>query len=167
VAAKTSVPTILDIEASGFGHGSYPIEVGVVTDGGDSYCSLICPEPEWLHWDAEAEATHNISRQHLLDHGRDVRTVAVQLNEMLDGHTVYSDAWGHDMSWLGLLYHHAGIKQGFRIESLSVLLSEEQMAIWDRTKQQVITDLELSRHRASSDALVIQQTYLQTLQGIR
>ena len=34
-------PAVLDIEASGFGVGSYPIEVGFVLPDGQSYCSLL------------------------------------------------------------------------------------------------------------------------------
>ena len=37
------VPTILDLEASGFGRDSYPIEVGYVLPDGSSFCSLIRP----------------------------------------------------------------------------------------------------------------------------
>lgn len=42
------LPTILDIEASGFGRGSYPIEVGFVAGDGTLFCGLVRPEPDWL-----------------------------------------------------------------------------------------------------------------------
>jgi hypothetical protein len=29
---------------------------------GHKYCSLILPEPDWTHWDAEAEKVHRIAR---------------------------------------------------------------------------------------------------------
>jgi hypothetical protein len=38
------------------------------------------------------------------------------------------------------------------------------MEIWTQTKLQVIADLALIRHRASSDALIIQETFTRTLQ---
>ena len=57
-APAPGLPTILDIEASGFGPGSYPIEVGLVLPDGDAWCSLIRPEPGWLHWDPSAEQVH-------------------------------------------------------------------------------------------------------------
>ena len=51
-------PAVLDVEASGFGRESYPIEVGYVLSGGQTYCSLIRPLPEWTHWDPQAERVH-------------------------------------------------------------------------------------------------------------
>lgn len=37
------------------------------------------------------------------------------------------------------------------------------MENWHKTKDQVIKDLDLSRHRASYDAWIIQETYKRTL----
>ncbi len=163
--SEHSIPAIIDVEASGFGVGSYPIEVGVVLPGGGLYCSLVCPEEEWQHWDENAERLHHLKRELLLKHGKRVGEVAAQLNDMLEGQTVYSDAWGNDMSWLSLLFHHADINQHFTIDSLHSLLSIEQQQMWDRTRQQVMDEFALTRHRASSDARILQMTYIQTLQA--
>ena len=163
--SENSIPVIIDVEASGFGVGSYPIEVGVALLGGQSYCSLIRPEDEWVHWDKKAERLHHLKREVLLQHGKSVRDVAEQLNERLDGRTVYSDAWGNDMSWLSLLFHHADITQRFTVDALHGLLSVEQQELWDRTKQQITDETALTRHRASADARILQLTYIQTLQA--
>ncbi|MEJ1392572.1 MAG: hypothetical protein RPU34_17065, partial [Candidatus Sedimenticola sp. (ex Thyasira tokunagai)] len=72
------------------------------------------------------------------------------------------DAWGHDSSWLGKLYNAAGVSQEFRLESIRYLMSEQQTKSWHETKEQVLRELNLPRHRASSDALVIQETFKQT-----
>ena len=69
------LPTILDIEASGFGRGSYPIEIGFSDGQGGLFCSLIQPEADWLHWDDSAEALHGLSRELLLTHGRPARWI--------------------------------------------------------------------------------------------
>lgn len=163
--SENSIPIILDVEASGFGIGSYPIEVGVAMPGGQSYCSLISPEAEWSHWDEKAERLHHLKRELLLQYGKSVQEVANKLNELLEGKTVYSDAWGNDMSWLSLLFDRAGVSQKFALDSLHGLLSIEQQVIWDRTKQQVIDEHALTRHRASADARILQETYIQTLQA--
>lgn len=42
-------PLIIDLEASGFGRDSYPIEVGVALDYDRKFCSLIRPQPQWAH----------------------------------------------------------------------------------------------------------------------
>ena len=66
-------PIFIDVEAAGFGRGSYPIEVGLAMPDGQSYCYLIRPEPEWTFWDDKAEAVHAISRDILQHHGRPAR----------------------------------------------------------------------------------------------
>lgn len=158
-----NTPIILDIEASGFGRGSYPIEVGFALENGETKCTLIKPEPGWAHWDASSEALHGISRDILEKHGKPVQWVAKWLNEHLRGRDVFSDAWGNDMCWLGLLFEFAEIPQLFHLEALTKLLSEQQMKQWATLRKKTCERLELRRHRASSDALVIQKTYLQSL----
>jgi hypothetical protein len=160
------LPIIIDVEASGFGNGSYPIEVGLILADGQTYCSLIKPEEDWTHWDKLAESLHCVSQQTLLDFGKDAIQVATQLNEMLQGKTVYSDAWANDMAWISLLYDRVELPQLFTIETLVKILSEEQQQLWGRAKNQVMVELELKRHRASSDARIIQMAYKQTLTSL-
>lgn len=155
-------PLVIDVEASGFGVGSYPIEVGVAMPDGKVRCMIVRPEPEWVHWDEKAQSLHGITREILLEHGSPVREVAEQLNEWLTGEIVYSDAWGNDSSWLALLFDTAGISQRFKLESLRALLSEQQVSVWHETKDQVDRETDCQRHRASHDAKVLQQTFLRT-----
>lgn len=156
----TSPPSILYIEASGFGRGSYPIEIGFVTTSGHTWCSLVRPEPDWQHWDAEAARVHGITREQLVQHGRSPREVAAALNAHLAGQTLYSDAWAHDYAWLARLYEAADCSPRFKLDSLRALLSDTQLAHWHEAKLQVAQRLGLRRHRASADARVLQQTFL-------
>ncbi len=158
-----STPTIIDIEASGFGHGSYPIEIGLVHEDGSAYCTLIQPEEDWVHWDDRAEAIHGLSRDTLYEHGQPVAQVAAQLNDLLKGKTVYSDAWGNDSSWLGLLYYCSAQTCQFKIETIRKLLNEQQLACWHHVKADVMEDLSLKRHRASADARILQLTFQRSL----
>ena len=32
---------------------SYPLDIGVILNDESKYCSLVHPQPEWLHWDDE------------------------------------------------------------------------------------------------------------------
>lgn len=153
-------PTILDIEASGFGKGSYPIEVGFITSDKQLQCTLIKPEAGWTGWCVEAEKIHGIKRSILVEKGKPIRDVASWLNTCLDGQTVYSDAWLNDMCWLGRLYEEAELCQSFRLESLLSLISEEEREIWAEVYQSVLAETKLIRHRASTDARLIQETYL-------
>lgn len=152
-------PIIIDIEASGFGKGSYPIEVGLVLPDGTPHCFLISPDRNWTAWDPEAEELHGITRNTLTSYGRPIVDIAWRLNELLRGKTVYSDAWSYDMSWMGKLYDAAHMHQSFRIASLQELIDEEQMSAWAQTRDRVVSDLALRRHRASGDARILQETW--------
>lgn len=154
-----TLPYIIDVEASGFGPLSYPIEVGVVYGNDERYCSLIEPAPHWTFWSPEAESQHRISRKMLQRHGRQAKAVALKLNELLEGKTLYSDGWVVDNPWMIELFSTARVPMKFHISPLELILSEDQMAVWAEAKRQVQQQLALDRHRASNDALVIQQTY--------
>lgn len=158
------VPAIIDIEASGFGRGSYPIEVGIVLAERQTYSFLIKPPAHWTHWSEEAQAIHGITRERLNSEGQNPRAVAIQLNELLRGKTLYSDAWGFDSSWLAKLFDEAGLIQRFKIDSINKLLSEEQMERWSEAKDEVWLERgKKNRHRAASDVVVIQETYLRVI----
>lgn len=155
------MPAVIDVEASGFGRDSYPIEVGLALPDGRCWCSLIKPLPQWQHWDASAERVHHIERDTLLRHGRDAALVVHELNELLAGQTVYSDGWAHDYTWLGKLYEAAGETPAFKLDTLRSLLTEDEAAIWHGTKQAIGREVPLERHRASSDAKLLQLTLMQ------
>jgi hypothetical protein len=147
----------LDIEASGFGRHSYPIEVGYVRDDGQAWCTLIRPLPEWTHWDDAAARMHGISRESLLMHGRPPAAVARALNEGLAGRTVYCDGWAHDYTWLNALFEAAGFAPSFKLESVQRLLDDQHLPALDPALQRLRAGRAQPRHRASSDARVLQQ----------
>lgn len=155
------LPAIIDLEASGFGRGSYPIEVGFALEDRVVHSYLIRPAPTWQHWSDEAEQIHGISRERLLADGINVREVALQMNQLLAHKTLYSDAWSFDSSWVGRLFEEAELVQRFRIETINKLLTPQQMEIWHDTKQQLWQQQAFHRHRAANDVQVLQETFLQ------
>lgn len=155
-------PTIIDIEASGFGSHSYPIEIGVVKTNGERYCALIEPQPEWDHWSQRAQAVHGITRSLIEQRGRKPRDVCQELNEFLGEMTTYSDAWTHDSPWLNCLFFAAGINPRFHLSPIEMIATEAQLLLWDATKKRLEKRLDIKRHRASGDAYLIQQTFLET-----
>jgi hypothetical protein len=159
-----TLPNIIDVEASGFGNGSYPIEVGVADNEGHRYCTLIEPAKDWTHWDVSAEKVHNITRETLSECGRSVFDVAQNLNNRYKNQTLYSDGWVVDKPWLITLFHSAKLSMEFSISPLEMILKEAQMAIWHDIKNDVIQQLQLTRHRASNDAHIIQETFRRTAQ---
>ena len=89
----------------------------------------------------------------------------MQLNELLASRTVYTDGWVVDKPWLTTLFHAARTDMQFHVSPLEMILSEEQMQRWHREKDAVTASLELTRHRASHDAWIVQETYRRTLPG--
>nr|WP_283101683.1 hypothetical protein [Halomonas populi] len=161
------MPTLLDIEASGFGRGSYPIEIGLARPDGSSCAFLIQPLEEWTHWDPQAELLHGISRNRLVREGHQVVEVARWLNdELAELGVAYSDSWGYDNTWLSLLFHHAGMLSRFRLEALRRILCERQLALWSSTKEALIRECGIRRHRAGEDARLLQLTYVHTRERI-
>jgi len=156
-------PIIVDVEASGFGGMSYPIEIGVAMEDDKQYCSLISPAPDWDHWDLEAEKIHRIPRDILETYGKPIKEVADRLNEMFAGKTLYTDGWVVDKPWLTTLFHEARVEMKFSVSALEMILSEKQMERWHATKDEVLAEAKAHRHRASFDARVIQETYARTL----
>nr|WP_275446430.1 exonuclease domain-containing protein [Alteromonas sp. MmMcT2-5] len=156
------MPTIIDIEASGFGAASYPIEIGIVRYDGAKWCKLLRPFDSWVHWDRKAESLHGITQQMLQTRGEDPRKVCIELNHLLGNTVVYSDGWVVDNPWLIKLYAAAQIEMSFTCRALEYILSEAQMNQWHDVKNRLARQLDVKRHRASSDALVIQQTYAKT-----
>lgn len=157
----------LDIEASGFGRDSYPIEIGIVQPGGRSFCTLIKPPPHWTHWDPEAERVHGISRETLLLHGRPAALVAHLLNEQLQGCVAYTDAWAHDYPWLAVLFEEAGCSPRFKLESVACVLDDEALPQLQRAQSEALAAMGLTRHRASNDARALQQALLRLRHGAK
>lgn len=151
------LPCVLDIEASGFGRSSYPIEVGYVLPDGRAACMLVRPALQWTHWDAGAEQVHGITRSVLATHGRDAREVALALNRDLEGQTVYCDGWAHDYAWLAALFEEAGFSPSFKLESVGALLDDAHLAQLDQARRDAVAELGLKRHRASNDARALQR----------
>jgi hypothetical protein len=151
-----ALPCVLDIEASGFGRGSYPIEIGFVLPDGTAYCSLILPDRSWTHWDGDAERVHGISRSLLQRHGRSTVEVATELNHRLAGRAVYCNNWAHDYAWLARLFESSDTSPNFQLRHLRELLSENAAERFDDACAIVARNLQLRRHRASSDARVLQ-----------
>ena len=133
------IPAIIDLEASGFGRGSYPIEVGVALEDGTIHAMLIAPADGWDHWDESAEKIHGISREYLKEHGKTVREVAIFLNDLCSGQTLYSDAWSFD--------------------SITRLLNEDELERWSDVKDQTGQGLGLELHRAANDVKLLRETY--------
>ena len=156
-------PSVMDIEASGFGPQSYPIEIGYCLSSGEKFCTLIKPLNSWTHWDSSAEKLHGIAKQSLIQVGMDVRAVCTELNQRLMGATLYSDGWVVDKLWLNALYVAAHLEPAFSLRAIENIQTENQYFTWDKVKQHLLRQGYMQRHRASADAEFVQQVFLRTL----
>lgn len=129
-------------------------------DDGRRFSRLIKPFADWQFWSDEAEQVHRISRSLLARKGRDGSQVARDLNQLLRGRQAYSDAWVVDKPWLETLFYRAGLAMEFHLSPIEALMADAQIEQWDLTKQRITQKLQLRRHRASTDALIIQQTFV-------
>jgi len=154
------VPAIIDLEASGFGRGSYPIEVGVALSDGQVHSVLIKPPEHWVHWSDDAQSIHGISREQLQAEGQSPREVAMFLNNLLQGETLYSDAWSFDSSWLGRLFDEAEIVQRFKLDTITRLLKEDELSQWSEIKDDLTQQLGIVKHRAANDVHLLRETFL-------
>ena len=149
----------LDIEASGIARDSYPIEVGIVMEDGQSYCSLIQPPPHWTHWSKEAEDVHGITQAELAEHGKSPLIVASTLNQWLQGTNAYTDCWVLDHPWLIKLYQQASIEPTFQLRDIIYVLCEHSYDKLLERKLEIAKTLKIERHRASNDARILQLAY--------
>jgi hypothetical protein len=129
---------------------------------GRRFCKLIKPFPQWQFWDPQSESVHGVSYDELVKQGEEAVGVCLALNQFVDGQTLYSDAWVVDHPWLLKLFAQAAVPMNFNISALEMVLTETQITLWDAEKIKVIAQSGMQRHRASTDAYIIQQTFIRT-----
>lgn len=138
----------LDLEASGLGPLSYPIEVAWKSTAGQSDSFLINPDsvPGWDFWDEYAEELHNLCLSELREEGISAVAACERLNKQLQGQDVLSDAWEFDSFWLSRLFEAAEQTMAFRLIGLPALLSPEELL-----EYKLICQGQWRQHRAMND----------------
>lgn len=150
----------IDLEASGLGSRSWPVEVGWAFVNGQSDSFLVRPDPSWADdaWDARAEQLHGISRDTLIRDGVDVKDACLRLNAVFAGAKLYSDAPDWDGFWLFRLFSASGVKQTFALQDFGRLVRPlagvREEALLARAAR-----IAPRRHRAKDDALHLRTLY--------
>lgn len=139
----------IDIEASGLGPRSYPIEIAwkcSKTLRGDSF--LINPDSafNWTDWDVKAQQIHGLSRDQLLVEGVSIQDACSRLNTALAGCAVYCDALEFDYFWIRRLFEAARMRPTFKLRGLESLLKGEQLIQYG-----LVAKTQVRRHRAMDD----------------
>lgn len=163
---------VLDLEASGFAHGSYPIEVGIAMVRGGSaivsnWAALVRPTQLWMDvglWSEQSAAVHGISFETLLEAGRAPADVCDWLNALLGFKTlVVSDAPMYDQDWLNTLFRAAGREQLFTLHSFEVA-TVDFVADQHRQLRHLLRRAPIP-HRAGADALRLAAALLEVHLG--
>ena len=157
---ETATVAFVDVEASGLGPYSWPIEVGWGFHGQPARSVLIKPAEAWSMraWEKSAESLHRIPPDRLLTEGRDPLDVALGLNAALGQATVYSDAPDYDSFWLFRLYDAAGVRPNYRLADLGDLLRP----VWKGDPDDLVRQASATAphtHRAADDVRHLQVMY--------
>lgn len=157
---------VIDFEASGLNHLSYPIQVGVC--GADSeYSAYIRPEDSWTYWNDDSQDIHNIPRPLLFDIGKPAKQVAEELNEFLGDHVAYCDGGTYDIHWGNALYEATGVERSWRYGNICKYAADAVGAVsiydasggvpWHVIKDKLAEQQDLVQHDALNDARMIRQ----------
>ena len=139
----------IDIEASGFGPLSYPIEMAWKCElTGESDQFLINPTTgyNWTKWDLSAADIHGITLDELLAKGVSVHQACKRLNQMLGGKSVTSDALEFDFFWMRRLFESAMMKPAFNMQGIDSVLEGGQLI-----QYRLIASAQVRTHRAMDD----------------
>ncbi|MEM8935920.1 MAG: hypothetical protein AAGC77_05890 [Pseudomonadota bacterium] len=150
----------LDLEASGLGAWSWPIEVGWCFLDGEPETHLLRPAPQWSmgSWDQNAQALHKITIEDLQQRGESLESVCKRLNAVLQNARVYSDAPDWDGFWLYRLFEAGGVRQQFEVEDFGGFftgIARRDIEGLIRTAQ----DVAPHTHRAGDDALHMREIF--------
>ena len=163
-------PTFLDIEASGLGNTSYPIEIAWNNSNGEILKRLIKPSSDWTSWDPEAECIHGITREEIEQDGISVDDMCSLIKESLTGITVYSDAPELERFWLNRLFQESedincpiltlGVS---KIPTIKEICYER--GLYDKFKNQAVDEVGII-HRADADVRILMSVFQQALDYI-
>lgn len=108
----------IDLESSGLGNESYPIEIGF-TFKEHTFSFLIKPDSSWTYWDSLSEELyHGISREDLNKNGLDIKEICLLVNSYLSGLVLYSDGFNFDRFWVEKLFSTAKVEMMFKIRDM-------------------------------------------------
>jgi hypothetical protein len=152
----------LDIEASGLGSASFPIEIGwVLDDEAEPESFLIRPHETWdfgTGWSAHSAALHGIAPALLEAEGLSVDEACTRLDQATHRRLVVSDAPQHDDWWLDCLYAAAGREKPWAVGDVERLYGglAQEAGLDSAEAARLLTRIEQiypHPHRAGPDAL--------------
>ncbi|KZY34124.1 MULTISPECIES: hypothetical protein [unclassified Oleiphilus] len=117
-------PSFIDIEYSTPDEGGFPTAITWSLANGQIKSVLIIPDDEWDPWD---NTDSTVDLQFLFDQGVSGPDVIRELNQDLDGQTVFIDGLDEDEALLELLFETYNNELGFEIASITQLFSSHPL----------------------------------------
>lgn len=111
-------PLFIDINASHADDNAFPTSIAWSLPDGTLKSVIISPDTDWEPWD---NAGPEIDIQHLLDQGVSGPDVIRELNEDLDGQTVFVDGLDDDELLIDLLFETYHNAPSFELATISKL----------------------------------------------
>jgi len=113
-------PLFLDIDISTPDEGGFPTAIVWSLPGGQMKSVIISPDDDWSPWD---NTDGSVDVQHLMDQGVSGPDIIREMNDDLDGQTVFVDGLDEDENALELLYETYGESLSFEVEPITKLFS--------------------------------------------
>lgn len=134
-------PLFIDIEQSHADDNAYPTSIAWSLPDGTLKSVIISPDTDWEPWE---NASPDIDIQHLLDQGVSGPDVIREMNEDLDGQTVFVDGLDDDERMLELLFETYNNTLGFELATLRQLHPQHELEDLLLIRRQIADDLQLN-----------------------
>ncbi len=116
-----NLPNFLHIEASSPEEDAYPVCVSWSLEDGSIKSVLVMPDEDWDPWD---NCLPDTDVQLLLDQGVSGPDIIRELNEDLDGKTVFVAGFDYEEESVNKLFDTYSFEPGFEIATLSNLFAQ-------------------------------------------
>jgi hypothetical protein len=152
------LPQFIDLDLSTTDDGGFPTALSWSLPNGQIKSVLIIPDDDWNPWE---NADGSVDIQLLMDNGVSGPDAIRELNEDLDGQTVYVDGLDEDEVMLELLYDTYNHSLSFEVASISQLFTqhpfEELLSLRNDIAQQHQFDIERIEDKVKSLVFVSDQ----------
>lgn len=161
------LPLFIDFESSSLEEDSYPIACAWTLPDGSVKSVLIIPEDDWTDWDVCTEDVHGLSRDQLFMNGHTAKDIVIEMNNDLDGETLYCDALYYDQQWLDRLFDAVDESPSFTLAAFNELVPDRDQFEVEDARRQLQEERGLQVHQADDDVRLLQLLYLQLTGELR
>ncbi|MFT5717959.1 MAG: hypothetical protein ACI9T7_002158 [Oleiphilaceae bacterium] len=134
-------PLFIDVEASHADENAFPTSIAWSLPDGTLKSVIISPDSDWDPWE---NASPDIDIQLLMDQGVSGPDVIREMNEDLDGQTVFVDGLDEDEALLELLFETYNNTFGFELATIAQLHTKHKLEDLLVVRQQVADEYQFN-----------------------